>query len=541
MRNIIKSFILLCGGALLAVGCNSEVKDEAVNPYSFSAVAETVREGNDIPVHLRFSDAGLTPDNAGWGDKWEKATFYGELYDGMGRTVDNAVFSGPGGILSNGTVFDIPSGGRFDIVIASLREGEYRLRLNIKTRYTVDTWATAVVNVLEKDDDTSVTPPGDGDDTILVDDISVPGAGSGLDIDEIGNVVLDLKYFNESNPYRYRCVVRPDDATNKQLVASTGDELVALARIEGQTLLELTPMAVGRCTITVLSADGNARRSFGLTVIHSPDEADGFTLPTDDDQKDAYGFDVAGRLELDIDEWNDTNVFSYECQPIPATAASLLLVASSDNESVLEARIDDGHFLKLTPRKPGYATVTVSTTDGTIVRTMRVVVFSNVNLVVDVREGTASEEDKTSGAFPCELTFKTDARWLPTMMQVEVYGKATGRIDLTDPVDYFKADSLKNSRTAYFSFQEKVPVLYLSNGNSAYNVYTRLMKKVASMGAVVHHSADWPNNKDYIAYYRLYKITLNLNLLDNFDTNVYRVTLDERYNLPTNKIYHYLF
>ena len=538
MRNIIKSLILLAGAALLAGACNREVKDEAVNPYSFSAVAETVREGNDIPVHLRFADAGLTPDNAGWGDKWEKATFYGELYDVMGRTVDNVVFSGPGGILTNGAVFNIPSGGRFDIIIASLREGEYRLKLNIKTRYTVDTWSTTVVYVLEKDNE---TPPGDDDEAVLVDDITIPGAGNGLDIDEIGNVVLDLKYFNESNPYRYRCIVRPDDASNKQLVASTGDELVALARIEGQTLLELIPQAVGRCTITVLSADGNARRSFGLTVIQSPDEAEGFTLPTDEGEKDAYDFDVAGRLELDIDEWNDANVFTYECKPIPATAASLMFVAGSDNESVLTAQIDDGRFLKLTPKKPGYATVTVSTTDGSIVRTMRVVVFADVTLTVDVKEGEASEEDKTSGAFPCELTFKTDAKWIPTMMQVEVYGKATGRIDLTDPVDYFKADSLKNSRTAYYSFQEKVPVLYLTTGKSAYNVYTRLMKKVASMGAVVHHSADWPNNKDYIAYYRLYKITLNLNLLDNFDTNVYRVTLDGRYNSPTNRIYHYLF
>lgn len=538
MRNIFRISVILLSVLLVSVSCQRTVNDEAVNAYAFTAIAETVHEGNDIPVHLSFSDAGLTPDNAGWGDKWSKAIFYATLTDSYGHSVDNVVFSGPSGILSNGSVFDIPSSGRFDLIIAALREGKYELKLNIQTRYTVDTWASVSVDVLERNE---VSPwgPDESGGVILVDDIIVPGADTGMDIDDIGNVVLDLKYFNVDNPFRFRCRVIPDNAANKQLLATSGDSGVSGAGIDGQTLLILTPVAVGQCSITVRSEDGHAEKSFGLTVIKSPDEATGFTLPTDDGERDDYDFDVAGRLELDIDKWNDGNPFEYICKPIPSSAQKPSLVAESDNESVVVAGIEDGNRLILTPKSPGYATVTVSTTNGSIVRTMRVVVFSAFSLVVDVVEDAAATDEET-GIFPCELNFKTEAKWIPKMMQVEIYAKATGRIHLTDEADYFKVDTLRNARTAYFSYQEKVPVLYLVNGDSGYDIYSRLMKKVASMGTVVHHSADWPNNKDYILYFQLYRITLSLGMVDNYDSNIYRITIDERYNNPKNKLYQYL-
>lgn len=538
MRNIFKPIILLTALGLAFLACNRVVTDEALNAYSFSATAETVHEGNDIPVHLTVGDAGLVPDNEGWGDKWTKATFYATLMDAYGHSVDNAVYSGPDGILKDGTVFDIPKSGRFDLIVGALRKGDYRLKINLQTRYTVDTWASVDIRVLER----GIAPdPGGDDDPILIEDIDVPSADNGMEIDDIGNVVLDLKFFNESNPFKFHCTVKPDNATNKQLAASTSNSSISGARIEGYTLLELTPKAVGRCSITVRSEDGNASKSFGLTVIKSPDDATGFTLPPDDGERGAYDFDLAGRLELDIDRWNDSNAFRYECKPIPSTAVKPSLIASSDKESVLIAGIEDGNRLVLTPKSPGYATVTVSTTNGSIVRTMRVVVFSAFSIVVDAVESAASSDDDETGIFPCELSFKTSAKWIPKMMQVEVYGKATGRIDLTDQADYFKVDSLKNARTAYFSYEEKVPVLYLTSGESAYDIYSRLMKKVASMGVVVHHSADWPNYKDYIIYFRLYKITLNLDMVKNYDSNVYRVTIEHKYDNPKNRLYQYLY
>ena len=195
-----------------------EVADENIAAYSFTATVETVSEGNDIPVHLAFSDGGLVVDNESWGDKWKSAEFYGKLFDARGREVENAVFSGPGGMITNGSTLDLSKNGRTDIVIGALREGEYTLSVNLRTRYTVDTWATAAFSVLKKSQGGA---PAE-DETVLVDDITVPGADNGLEIDDIGNIVLDLKYYNASNPFRFRCTVRPANATNKQLRASSG-------------------------------------------------------------------------------------------------------------------------------------------------------------------------------------------------------------------------------------------------------------------------------------------------------------------------------
>ena len=539
MRRITALFTTITTIIIVALSaCTRVVGDEPVGAWSFTAVAEQVREGNDIPIHLMFKDAGLVVDNPSWGDKWKGASFYGEVYDVMGRQVENAVFSGPGGVLGKGCTVDINPNGRLDIILGALREGVYTVKMNLETRYTVDTWATTTVTVLEKGEVGPVVPP---EDIIPVEDFTVPGKDNGLEIDEIGNIILDLRFFNEMNPFRYNSTVTPENATNKQLLAQSENDGVAGIQVEGQTLLVITPKVIGTCVMVVRSEDGNAMRSFGVRVIRSLPDATGFTLPIDDGERDAYEFDLAGRLALDVNKYNDSNPFGYTCRPIPAEAAKPSLTASSSDNGILVASIQDGNRLVLKPVSPGYVVVTVSTTDGAIVRTMKVVVYSAFQVVLDAVESAASEEDKVSGIFPCKITMKADSQHLPKMMQLEVYGKATGRIDLTDPVDYFKADSLKNARTAYFSFAEKVPVLYLANGNSAYDIYTRLLKKVGSMGAVVHHAADWPGYYDYVAYYRFYKLDLSISVKGDFDTNLYRVTLVRKYDSPTYRIYQYLF
>ena len=194
----------------------------------------------------------------------------------------------------------------------------------------------------------------------------------------------------------------------------------------------------------------------------------------------------------------------------------------------------------LTPGKVGYATVTVSTTDGRIVRTLKVAVISKFTVTAAALEQTPSDDDKAAGIFPCMITFKSDSKYMPTTFFVDVYGKATGRIDLTDPADYFTKEELKNARSAFYSFEEKRPVVYLSNGNSAYDVYTNLQKKVSTNGEIIHHSADWPNYHDYAAYYRLQTIVLQITVRESYDTNLYRCTLNKTYDSPENKIYQYL-
>ena len=83
-------------------------------------------------------------------------------------------------------------------------------------------------------------------------------------------------------------------------------------------------------------------------------------------------------------------------------------------------------------------------------------------------------------------------------------------------------------------------MVYLSNGQSAYDVYTNLQKKVSTHGEIVHHSDDWPNYYDYAVYYRLQGITLQISVRETFDTNLYRCTFSKTYDSPENRIYQYL-
>ena len=532
--------ILYLAAALLAVACTKEIKDENINAYSFKAVAETVREGEDIPVHLSFADAGLKGDNVSWGDEWMKATFHAFLKDSFGKEIGNAVYSGPGGILTEGTRVDIPRSGRMDIVIGSLRKGRYTLAVNLRTRYTVDTWATTTFTVDEKKGGT--TPPAE---KILVEDFTVPGSGNGMDVEKRGDIeyiILDLRLFNSTNPFLYQSTVLPDNATDKKLTASSANTNIVAASIKSGTdaLLELIPKAVGEALVTMRSHDGAVTKQFGVKVIRTSPDAEGFTLPTDSGERDAYDFDVAGRLALDINEWNASNPFTYVCKPIPSNAKKPELKASSDNESIVKAAIRDGNHLVLTPGEVGYATVTVSTTDDKIVRTMRVAVISKFTIIAAAQENEPSDEDKKAGIFPCSITFKSDSKYMPKTLFIDVYGKATGRIDLTDPADYFKSEELKNARSAFYSFEDSRPVVYLSNGQSAYDVYTNLQKKVSTHGEIVHHSDDWPNYYDYAVYYRLQGITLQISVRETFDTNLYRCTFSKTYDSPENRIYQYL-
>ena len=536
-----KRIAYLAGALLVAASCVTEIKDENVNAYAFTAVAETVAEGEDIPVHLAFTDAGLRGDNATWGDEWKKATFYPVLKDSYGREVANAVYGGPGGVLAEGSVVDISRDGRMDIVIGALRKGRYTLSVNLRTRYTVDTWASTTFTVNEAK--TPVTPGGD--ETILVEDFTVPGKGNGMDTEVVNGkeyIILDLRFFNANNPFVFNSTVLPENATDRRLGATSADPSVVKATIKSGTdaVLVLTPAKVGLADVTMRSLDGAVTKVFGVKVIRTNPDADGFTLPTDDGEKDKYDLDVAGRLTLDINEWNADRPFEYVCKPIPANANKPQLKAESDKPEVCAASIRDGNVLVLKPGKVGYATITVSTTDGRIVRQLRVAVVSKFTITATAVEEEPSENDKLLGIFPCMISFKSDSKYMPTTMFIDIYGSATGRIDLTDPVDYFNSEDLKNARTAFYSHEDKRPVVYLSNGNSAYDVYTYLSKKIAGHGESVHHADDWPNYYDYVAYYRLQTVSLQITVREDFDTNLYRCTLVKKYDSPENRIYQYL-
>ena len=534
---LMRKIIILFLSAAALLGCTREVLDTPTNAYVFSAEALTVAEGEDIPVRLSFSSGGLDVDNAAWGNPWEKAVFHGAVYDSYGRVVENAVFSGPDGILADGTIVNIPRSGRYDLVVGALRKGDYVLKVNMETRYTVDTWASTTMCVTDAEEPHVRPDPGG---PVMMEWFSVPDKNAGLDVDDQGNIVLDLRFYNVVTPFRFTSVITPPDATDPTITVKSKDDTILLSEVDGGLTMVLSPLKVGVTSVEAVSGDGGVRRTFGVRVIETYPDAEGFTLPTDDGERDAYDLDVAGRLALDINEYNSGNPFQYTCKPIPSGAVLPGLTADSDDKAVLLASIGGDGLLVLTPQKPGYATVTVSTTGGGIVRTMRVAVISNFSLVIDTVEENPSEEDKKTAIFPCKLTIKSTSDWLPSGLHVEVYGKGTGRVDLTDPADYFIVDSLRNARSAFWSFEEKVPVIYLSGSGSAYNVYTRLMKKVASISVAIHHSDDYPDYYDYVSNFRLYSIRLSFVIRQDYDTNIYRGVVDERYDSPKYRIYQYL-
>lgn len=538
--------ILAYAAALLLSVCSVascderiEVEDAPQNVYDFSVSVGHAVEGSDIVLSLDFRDAGLRVDNAAWGDPWKKARFFAVVKDAFGRKIENALFAAPDGtILRDGSRLDIGDEGVMTILLSSLRKGSYTLLMNIRTRYDVDTWGAAAFTV----GDGTGTGGGDGD--VLVEDFTVPGADNGIEVDAAGNIILDLRYFNADNPFRFPSTVLPANATNKNLLATSSDEAVCGAATDGTpaTVLVLTPVAVGTCSVEVRSADGGARKTIRVKVIRTQPDAEGFTLPGDEGEKDGYDFDLASRLALDINVWNSGNPFTYLCKPLPADAADPTLTASSSDETVCGATISGGNRLVLTPRKPGYATITVSKTDGTVTRTLRVAVQSRFSIILDAVEEEPSDEDRKSGIFPCRITVKSTTTWMPPgLFRVRFYGRITGRIDLTDPADFFLVEELKNSRTALCSFEDDAKVVYLSSGNSAYDVYLHLFSLMSGYGMPVHHSADsWNGAGDYTEYFKLQSVTLVPSVEENFDTNIYVVTVRKDYDNQKYRLYQYL-
>ena len=141
-----------------------------------------------------------------------------------------------------------------------------------------------------------------------------------------------------------------------------------------------------------------------------------------------------------------------------------------------------------------------------IVRVLRVAVVSTVSISLTAKEGQPSAEDDLTGVFPCKIEIKSPSKYIPKALHLDVFGRATGRVDLTDKADYFLVDSLKNSRTAIYSFEEKVLVMCVPGMTSGYDVYNRLMSKISKRYVAYHHSDDYPRYYDDIKYFRLYSV-----------------------------------
>lgn len=530
--------VCYCAAALFlglyAGSCTKEVPDANENVQRMVIKTSSVQEGDDIPVEIKINDAGLTVDNEGWGDPLKNAVFHAVVKNAFGATVDNVVWSGPNGVLSDGGKIDIPENKTLNLVMGALRQGSYSITINLETRYTVDTWASGWVEVL---------PPSLNYRSVSVKDFTIPSDRDGLELDDEGNLVLDINVFNVYRPFRYFSTIIPDNATNKQLQATSAAPSVLTAGVENESVIVLVPLQLGVAQVNVVSADGAAKHVINVKVVESITETDNYTLPTDSDELDDPNvlFDYSGRLAFDINKYLDGDYYEYVCKPIPSSAKPPVLVAVSDNPEVADAEIVNGNHLRVYPKKVGYANITISKSDGSSKRILRVAVISIGKIVLNAVEGHPSESDAVSGIFPCEIVFSSTTKHLPGAIFFEVYGKAIARADLGDPADNFVEESLRNSRSAFVDFEESVSIGYSARyGNSVYDVYDRLMTNVAGVKFLVHHSADWPNYKDYYMDAKLYKIILEFSCRYDFDTNLYRIDIERNYDNPQNKLYQYL-
>lgn len=526
-------FVLFILSCLCIQSCEKVVTDEPENVQLMTLKTDDVQEGDDVPVTITFNKAGLTVDNDGWGNPWKNAIFHATVEDSYGHVIDNAVWQGPNGVLVSGSVVDMPENGVLNLALGGLRKGEYLMSVNLETRYTVDTWASANVHIREASIPSNI---------IKVEDFTVPSKDDGAEFDEAGNLVLDLRVFNEKRPFVYESVLSPMDATVKIINATSNNTTVLSVNVESGRVLVLVPKAIGNAVVQCESADGNVKKTFNVKVIKTEPDAEGFTLPTDDTVNGgdaAAEFDAGGRLALDINDYPQGTYYEFTCLPIPRNATPPTLNASSDAPEIADAKIVNGNTLHVYPKNVGYANITIAKSDNSFKRILRVAIISRGSIILTVEEGSASELDKQSGVFPCTIHFSSTTDYVPPTMAFDAYTKAVFRADLTDPADYFVSEDLKNSRTAYTETSESIYIGFIQ-GVTKYDVYERLMLKVAGTKYLVHHSADWPNYRDYYLYVKLYKLVFDFRIRKSYDTNLYRFDVINKYDSPENRIYMYL-
>ena len=542
MRTAINNIITAVAAAalLLCPSCKDNASPDE-NVYRVYATSDTVTEGEDTPIHLSFADGGLRTDNKAWGDAWKGATFFGSILDEEGHAVDGVAFVGPDGPLRDGDVIDIVGERTIDIVVTGLVKGRYSAVFNIRTRYGVDTWATTSVRVLGRDE----APV----EEILLEGFTVPTDDDTDNIDEMGRLSLPLSLYPEGTSYSYLCVLSPANAVDGQLEATSSDPDVVTAHIEGRNRLVLSPHGEGTSLITVRNVpSGRVERKFIVVITgggSSDMPATDIVLPVDDGEDpggDGVDIDAGGRLVLDINTFDEDNPYGYDVRVIPDGADNGALMAVSSDETILVAEISGRNRLVLTPLHPGIVTVTVSTLDGTVSRSFVVQVIARMLIHIDAVEGEASDADRAKGIFPCSLVMRTDAKWGPANVMLDVYAKATGRIDLVDPHDSFTADDLKSSRTAIHSVDHATQVFFFLNavGTTKYDLYKWVLLPATNATLEVLHSDDYPRNGKRQVGFTLYSAGVTFTVNRNYDPDLYEVVIVNDYDDPKYNIYRYL-
>ena len=358
--------------------------DGGVADFSFSVIAESVTEGDTVPVSLSFTKGPEDGYTLSYRiESWDSST-------NTGAPVTATLLSG-----------DAPAGG-MSLSFSDSRHRDFRIKGLPRGSYMLT--ITLARNGKEVGESCSfvvfagVQPPEPQEKKVT--DFTLPGAGDGFKVETEGGflyIVLDLKDYGGGRAASYRCTVYPADADDKTLSASSDTPAVATATVYDGVFLKLTPCGVGKAVVTVRSNDGGASKALGVKVVDTttppvPPKVTDFTIPAVDSE--------SGKVNVECGK-----TISFTPVLTPSDGVPGFSAASSD-PSVVTATVDGG-TIRIKGVCPGYASITLSAADGPS-KTFPVMVWKNVVVTVDWLELDATDSQIRTKTFPCKIRFSSD-------------------------------------------------------------------------------------------------------------------------------------
>lgn len=382
--------------------------------------------------------------------------------------------------VADGPSVNFADGGRKDYFVDGLPAGTYRVVVALtRDGFTKSSSVVAVVY-----EPTVVGP--------VHEDVNVSEFSLGGLLLEDG--VLKL---STGDTKRYPLSWSPLDANKLGFSVESGNPSVVEASLDG---FEVVFKAVGEG-----SADVTVRSEGGAEVIVPVEVSDQpVVVPVSSIEVTGLELDEKKRLVME-----DNTSRSYELKLSPEGAVPDGLVVSSTNETIASGRIDNGRLI-VDALYPGNATITVASAEGGVSTSFVVRVYKNVKVTVEWVELSATEAQINTKTFPCYLRFSSDSdksfpspiTWAVTMKGVvNTPGKDTQSVTSKQNVNFY------------------------GNKIAQYDVTTNVLIPCYS----IYRTSNFTLS-----------LTLSLQRTDSLDSDLWRITYDNKFMTQDARITQYL-
>lgn len=355
----------LAAAAVVACGQKNE------KPFEFTVLAESVEEGNPLPVSVTITSGATS------GYAMSSGVYAYDMSTSQASITDYILKSGE--MPADGGLVSFEDHGKRDFHVDGLPAGTYMVSVQLsKDGLTAKNSVVAVVHKKNGGDIDPPTPP-----------VDIPVSSfvlTGLDLTD-GVLILD-----PGQERRYGLSWTPSDATDPEFDVTVSRGGVVDAYMSGNFLV-VKAVAAGETVLTV-SEKGGVEKTFPIKVRRTNVAIESFEI---------------GGLDLTEDwlELEDNAEKSYSVTWRPADATKTDFVVTSSNESVVSASYADG-TLRIYALYPGTASVTVTAPDGPT-KVIPVRVYKNVKVTVEWEELTATDTQINTKTFPCYLVFSSDS------------------------------------------------------------------------------------------------------------------------------------